>query len=837
VAVHAGADGLVWFAAGGKVGVLEPLAGVVTLVPLPAGISGKGAVALLTDPTGTTWLRTRDRLLRRGPGAAAFYVEELDLADALGIGTPTLDRSGNLLVPSAGGLYLREGARWKIVSAENGLRASAVTCAIEDLEGALWIGLFGPGVQRWSGRRSWAAWTSEGLWVGTNDGVGIWLPEERRWRILTPADGLAGNFVWKFAIGPLGRVWSISRRVGLNRYDPETLEPEIVELPDEPRATVMELEQGIDGTLWIGTKEHVFTVRAAGEELVFDRVPVPPELDGCTDGISVSPEGVAWVGGRNGIGRYDGESWQTFDTKDGLLDQRVMIVRAVSGHEAWLAYEESKGITRILWTGKVPRLSHFTAREGLASDCVWLLETDPQGRIWVGGADGLSVISPGGAVRVFDQGDGLIWNDISRDGFWAEPDGSVLIGTSRGLAHYMPTGDVEPMRAPRVVITSAVLGGEQMLGRERPSVSYGDNSLAVRFSGLTFRNPSRVRFKYQLGGLDGEPTITRLREVRYAALPPGKYRFEVWCCSASGMWSNEPAAFSFAVSAPWWERWWLRLGAAILLVALVLAILQFRTRKLAADRQRLELAVAERSTQLAEANEELREMSYTDALTRARNRRFFSTVIDGDVSAVLRKHDPRTFKDGLRNRDLIFLLIDLDHFKKVNDLFGHRVGDEVLIEAAERLGSTLRKSDLLVRWGGEEFLIVCRDAERFEGQAVAQRILELMGGTAFAVGSGEELHRTCSVGWAALPAYLDHPRALSYENVLELADKALYLAKEAGRNRAIGVELIEDAYELGKDLVWLDEPLDQAADRIVRLSTIEGPEVSTELRPSRPPKG
>jgi diguanylate cyclase (GGDEF)-like protein len=854
VAVHAGADGLVWFAAGGKFGVLEPLAGVVTRVPLPPKIAGEGAVALLTDPAGTTWLRTRDRLLRREPGAVAFAVEEVDLADALGIGTPTLDRSGNLLVPSAGGLYLRERSGWKIVSAENGLRASAVTCAIEDLEGALWVGLFGPGVQRWSGRRSWSAWTAEEglpndgvwgslrdsagrLWVGTNDGLGIWLPEEQRWKILTPAEGMAGNFVWKFAIGPLGRVWSISRRVGLNRFDPQTLEPEIVELPDEPRATVMELEQGIDGTLWIGTKENVFTVRAEGGQLVYDRIDLPPELDGCTDGISVSPEGVAWIGGRAGIGRYDGESWQHFDTKDGLLDQRVMIVRAISGNEVWIAYEESKGVTRLLWTGQVPRLSHFSAKDGLASDCVWLLETDPQGRIWIGGADGLTVISPGGTVRVFDQGDGLIWNDISRDGFWAEPDGSLLIGTSRGLAHYVPTGDVEPMRAPRVVITSAVLGGEQMLDRDKPTVSYGDNSLAVRFSGLTFRNPSRVRFKYQLGGLDTEPTVTRLREVRYAALPPGKYRFEVWCRSASGMWSVEPAAFSFMVSPPWWERWWVRLGAAVLLVGLVLVILQGRTRKLAADRRRLEAAVNERSAQLAQANEELREMSYTDVLTKAHNRRFFSTVIDTDVSATLRKHDPRTALDGARNRDLVFLLIDLDFFKKVNDLFGHRVGDEVLVETADRLASTLRRSDMLVRWGGEEFLIVCRDTERAEGLAVAQRILELIGGTPFELSSGESIGRTCSVGWAALPAYLGHTRALTYENVLELADKALYVAKETGRNRAVGVELIEEAYESAKDLTWLDGSLEEADGEIVRLTRVLGPDVATELRPSRPPPG
>jgi len=852
MAVHADARDRVWFAAGGQIGSLEPSSGDVILTPLPEPARDEAVVAVLTDPAGGIWVRTRTHLLNRAAGAAEFELADVDLADSLNIGAPTLDRNGNPLVPSVGGLFFKEGDDWKKVSAENGLRASAVTYAIEDREGALWVGLFGPGVQRWAGRRSWAAWTAEDglpndgvwgsfrderdrLWVGTNDGIGIWLPDEHEWRVLTAQDGLAGNFVWKFAPGPDGRLWSISRRVGLNRFDLDTLEPELVEIPSEPRAMPMELVRAPDGRLWIGTKEHVWIVDSDGDELSFEELELPPELAGCTESISVAPGGAVWIGGNNGLGRYDGAGWVRFGVDDGLLAERVMIVEAVSEWEAWIAYEESKGLTRLLITGEGPRLSHFSVDDGLAGDCVWLIERDPEGRIWVGGADGLSVISPGDEVRTYDQGDGLIWNDISRDGFWVEADGSLLIGTSRGLAHYMPVGDVEPMRAPSVAITSAILGGEQALGNELASVPYSGNALTVRFSGLTFRNPSRVLFKYQLAGLEMEPTLTRLREVRYAALPAGQYRFEVWCRSASGIWSVEPASFAFTIEPPWWERWWVRLAVAVALVLLVLLILQIRTSKLAADRRRLEAAVAERSAQLAAANEELREMSYTDALTRTHNRRFFLTVIDADVSAALRRHHRRTASDDARDRDLLFFIIDLDHFKRVNDHFGHRVGDEVLVETSARLKATLRKSDLLLRWGGEEFLIVCRETNRDLGQAVAQRILELVGAVPFEIEGCDPFHRTCSVGWAALPAYLEHPGALTYENVLELADKALYVAKETGRNRAVGVDVIEERYDEARDLRWLDGQLAEVEGTLLRLTRTDGPTVPVELRPSRPP--
>jgi diguanylate cyclase (GGDEF)-like protein len=852
MAVHVDARDRIWFAAGCQVGTLEPSSGKVSLVQLPELTREENVVAVLTDAAGRVWLRTRGHLLTREPGSADFEVVDLDLADTLSIGAPTLDRSGNPLVPSVNGLYFKEGDRWKKVSAANGLRASAVTHAIEDREGALWVGLFGPGVQRWAGRRSWAAWTTEEglpndgvweshrdargrLWVGTNDGLGIWIPGEGSWRVLTPDDGLAGSFVWKFEPGPDGELWSISRRIGLNRFDLESLETEIVSIPGEPQAAPMELARSPDGLLWVGTKEHVWIVDHRDGELTFEELELPPELAGCTESISIASEGAVWIGGNNGLGRFDRKGWTRFGVEDGLRADRVMLVEAISDWEVWIAYEESKGVSRLLLTEEGVRLTHVTAEDGLASDCVWLLESGPEGRVWIGGADGLSVISPGGELRTFDQGDGLIWNDISRDGFWVEPDGSMLIGTSRGLAHYLPAGDVEPMRAPTAAITSAVLGGQQVLGADHPTVSYSGNSLTVKFSGLTFRNPSRVMFKYQLAGLDMEPTLTRMREVRYAALPAGQYRFEVWCRSASGMWSVEPASFVFTIDPPWWERWWVRLAAAVALVLLVLLILQIRTSRLAADRRRLEAAVQERSAQLAAANEELREMSYTDALTMTHNRRFFMTVIDSDVSAALRRHHGSATAEDASDRDLLFFLIDLDHFKRVNDHFGHRVGDEVLVEASARLKATLRRSDLLLRWGGEEFLIVCRDTNREQGQAVAQRILDLVGGEPFVIEGRDPFHRTCSVGWAALPAYPDHPGALTYENVLELADKALYVAKKTGRNRAVGVELVEERYEEARDMRWLDEPLDRSEGGLLRLVRIAGPNVPVELKPSRPP--
>jgi diguanylate cyclase (GGDEF)-like protein len=184
-------------------------------------------------------------------------------------------------------------------------------------------------------------------------------------------------------------------------------------------------------------------------------------------------------------------------------------------------------------------------------------------------------------------------------------------------------------------------------------------------------------------------------------------------------------------------------------------------------------------------NQVLQEASLTDPLTGLRNRRYFSATIEADVGQALRSHtdgrDPHT-------RDLVFYLIDADNFKEVNDRYGHDVGDKVLTEMARRLSSSIRHSDVLVRWGGEEFLIVSRYTDRGEAELLAQRVLTAIADTPFAIGtSGQTLYRTCSLGWAAFPWFPNTPRAVGYEEVLTLADRGLNRAKQSGKNRAVGM--------------------------------------------------
>jgi diguanylate cyclase (GGDEF)-like protein len=191
--------------------------------------------------------------------------------------------------------------------------------------------------------------------------------------------------------------------------------------------------------------------------------------------------------------------------------------------------------------------------------------------------------------------------------------------------------------------------------------------------------------------------------------------------------------------------------------------------------------------ELANANHELLDASLTDLLTGVRNRRFFANSIEADVQQILRSFVSYPSAE-LRNRDLVFYLIDIDHFKSVNDQFGHKIGDLVLAEVARRINSAARLSDAVIRWGGEEFLLLSRYTDRKEAHILATRILDSVGSRPYRIeGSNADLRVTCSLGWAAFPWLELEPKLVSHEQVLVLADYALYQAKGSGKNRAVGL--------------------------------------------------
>jgi diguanylate cyclase (GGDEF)-like protein len=196
--------------------------------------------------------------------------------------------------------------------------------------------------------------------------------------------------------------------------------------------------------------------------------------------------------------------------------------------------------------------------------------------------------------------------------------------------------------------------------------------------------------------------------------------------------------------------------------------------------------IAQRNNELSVLNDKLMEASLTDPLTGLRNRRFVFEQVAKDVDLVQRQHFD-TLHGVEKNEvvDLVLMMVDLDHFKPVNDEYGHAAGDEMLLQVRDVLLSACRSSDFVVRWGGDEFLVIARHTNAQEAEVLAERIRSRLAQKIFPLGDGNVGRTSASIGFVCYPLLSQQPDVVPWDEVLNLADTAMYRAKER-RNAWVG---------------------------------------------------
>jgi diguanylate cyclase (GGDEF)-like protein len=208
-------------------------------------------------------------------------------------------------------------------------------------------------------------------------------------------------------------------------------------------------------------------------------------------------------------------------------------------------------------------------------------------------------------------------------------------------------------------------------------------------------------------------------------------------------------------------RIWAVAGVVLALSAATVALLYRRVR--ATNRE------------LVASEAQLRVQSERDPLTNLANRRQFLSVMHAEQA---RGGAEAGFEGAL-------LLVDIDHFKHINDGHGHAAGDVVLCEVAKRLNEAVRGDDLVVRWGGEEFLVLALKVPAAQAEQLAERVLKVIGERPVIV-DGRPVAVTVSIGYARFPLP-PHVLPLGWEQAINLTDMALYTAKSQGRNKSVGI--------------------------------------------------
>lgn len=797
------ADGArLWLAAPGGQLLAFARDGRSERVPLPANVE---RIHAMTRSAAGLWLGTSAGLFQIGGDNAGPVPVPVDRDRPDGaVQALELDADGVLWLASFGELYRRlpDGGIERI--APDAAHAFPWTVSLLAEPDGLWLGsqyhglrhYWQPVVQRLGAEEGlhdpslWSFASAGGrLLIGSNNGVSQW--RDGRFEVLVPAAQLSHPAVYSLLLDRSDRIW-VGSRAGLSRFDRDGRNRQAY--PALDGVQVNGAVQRPDGRVWLATANGLMladgatvTAVGAGTELAGQRVRA----------LAYSADGALWIGAEGGVFRWRGEQFERI-VDAGLDGAFVTSVLALpDGRMAIGSYD--RGIA-IGGTGE--RWRRLTRASGLPSDTVFNL-FHHDGALLVSYSDGVYRLGLAGAAGA---GDDAVEPEILVLDHGDRPGRSRIrccngAGNDKGVIHegalWLPSlnGAVRVplsarMRPPPTVDVVAVRAGPRALPLADSQVlPRGVRELEVVFRAIDYRDAGQLAFRYRLHGFDAQwIELAGRPRAAYAHLRPGRYRFEVQARRLHQPWGGS-AGFDLVVPRRFVEGWLFRVLLAAAAIAVVALLVRWRLRRLQAQKLALEGVVLARTRELADANTKLEglnrslaEASLIDPLTGLRNRRFLPEQIPSLLAAVRRARDQR-------QADLVLglILVDADRFKQINDSFGHITGDQVLCRMSAAMRQAVRDGDELVRWGGEEFLVVLPCLPRDELMLVAERIRTGIADCPTAPGQPPCV--TASLGVAAWPIQVGHGHRHDWTVALDLADFALYRAKDAGRNRSATLDL------------------------------------------------
>ncbi|WP_322965550.1 ligand-binding sensor domain-containing diguanylate cyclase [Sphingomonas fuzhouensis] len=567
---------------------------------------------------------------------------------------------------------------------------------------------------------------------------------------------------------------------GVVTIDPRTLAQRPLEVKGLGDLPVISLAETPDALL-IGTYKGLFVRRRSdGQVRVFEHDAADPHSlpNNEVINIVVQPGGVVLIATPGGVGRMD------------LASGRFTNFSSRSGEPGSLPQDYAGSIIptgRNIWVGTyggvalghaVPGGWHFhavTEAQGLAGDNVASLILDTHGRPWVASAGGISVIDRDGrTVRVMSQRDGLGVSAFNQRAVARTADGSLLFGAPDGLVVLQPDlllGRLGRHNAARLIVSSADIDGHALdSSAKQLALQWGidGRTLRIDFALADYDAPDEIRYSYRLEGFDRNWMIVPAgtpASATYTNLPAGHYWLELRAHIPGLAAQTITRRVRVDVDPQWYETWPARIAmAALVLLAigvaflLVTAVIRRRARM-------LEKMVEERTSALRAANEQLDRLASTDPLTGLANRRTLMGALQGA-------------RDHAMNDDdrFAFALLDIDHFKRINDGFGHATGDEVLVAVASSLKEGVRLDDIVARYGGEEIAILFPGATLDAAIGIVERLRIEMAAEPVVVG-----HQRIGVTFSAgVTEWLPGEDVAA---MIRRADAALYGAKRGGRDQ------------------------------------------------------
>jgi methyl-accepting chemotaxis protein/ligand-binding sensor domain-containing protein len=525
----------------------------------------------------------------------------------------------------------------------------STNCIYKDNEGTIWIGTYNKGINyynpllfKFSHIRHEAdninnligndvtvfLEESDYLWIGTGDGLSRFDRVNNKWDHFVhnekDSKSLGANGIWAILRDNAGNLWVGMWAGGLNLYEAKTKTfKRFLNNPKDSTSissnNVFGITQDRDGILWIATMGGGLN-RFDPEKKVFKSY-----VTNGSDTSSISTNWIKsvletqndeiWIASGNGLDVFNKktEKFSHFkydeNNPKSISNSQIVVLFKDSKNNIWVGTEY--GIDRYNQEDK--SFSKFTEEDGLSNNVIRGISEDNKGNLWISTNKGISefinaVNKPDTLVfKNFFVDDGLQGDGFNSRACYKGVDGKLYFGGSNGFNVFDPDKISTNPYKPEVALTNLVLLNKPVkIGADNSPLSkhfslteeiklkYNQSVIRIEYTCLNFIVPEKNRFAYKLEGFDNEWNYVGTQKfATYTNLDPGKYVFKLKASNNDGLWNEEGKSISIIISPPWWKTIWFRIIMIVAFIALVIAFISWRTRKLKQDQKILENKIKE----------------------------------------------------------------------------------------------------------------------------------------------------------------------------------------------------------------------------------------------------
>ncbi len=702
-----------------------------------------------------------------------------------------------------GGLARFDPPSQKFISQEfspfnsSGLSSNQVRSLFQDRDGNFWVGTFPNGINYYDQRKSRFRvfnkpqnsadhLLSQGILSIHEDKTGtIWIGSEAGLSALNPLTGslntytanpanpnaLQFNAITSIAEDSQGYIWVSSWSGGLHRFDRTTQQfkrygPNKNQPSSLPSPYPWQLAINKQQELWISFSERGALARYRPISDDFEHFPHQPAEENSPSADEIwallpDKSGNLWLGTRLGLDYFNLTSRQfthfTLATPDapGLNCATVLALMEASDGRIWIG-TDGGGIN--IYDPKTNQFNYLTREHGLPSASVTSLLQDPRGYIWAGTINGLARIDARTLnVDVLRKSDGLAGDNISRNALKLDRRGFIWVGSTTGLSQFKPDTLKAPLPAPKVVLSQLSIDNQAQTPGTNHSVlnqaleftpainlPHTTQRIRVEFSALGYNTPQRNQFAYKLEGFDRDwNSVGTQHSATYTNIDPGAYVLRVKAANSDGIWNEEGTRLDITITPPPWRTSWAYAMYCLLIGGAIFVSVQLRKQSKTLDQYKA--------------------LATVDPLTGIYNRVGIAAIVEG------------LFVNSEMKQGVSLIVLDVDHFKRINDRRGHDAGDRVLQELVALINRNIRSGDYLARWSGEEFILLCPSTNLNHAHKLAEKLRLACANYVFEANQAP-LAVTLSIGIASCKPSDD------FAQLLKRADSALYRAKNSGRN-------------------------------------------------------